>query len=455
MTLIPFAKCVLLVFIFGFLSGCSALNIAVIGAGPSGIVSAKNAIDQKHNVTIFEKTGTLGGVWYYTEETGTDEYGVEIHTAMYRDLRTNLPKQLMEFPNYSYPNDTRSFPSHDVILKYLNSYAEKFHVKERIRFHHLVDKVSFNKSGKWHVTVLRKNLPKTKQTETHEFDAVFVCSGINFEKRIPKINGAKKFKGTTLHSRDYRTPEAFIGKDVVLVIGQGPSGYDIAWQLDNIGVQVIHSSYQPMSSAQKIVGMAAKLCSKACLNEYQTPDCRSDSEYSNVSHFKGENQVVFHDGSHENISVVIYATGYKFSYPFLDKSVGIHVKDNYVEPLYLHVLNIQHPTMAFIGLAHGGVHFRMYDLQARFALKFVSGAEPLPSKKEMQQFSHAISYNKKPHSLGSQRKGYYFGLAVMADIENIPDIYPDIYADIVDSDGDFREYIYNIHGDQFDKVREP
>lgn len=80
-------KCILLAFMFQCSSKCSALNIVVIGAGPSGIITAKNAIDRKHNVTIFEKTGSLGGVWYYTEKTDTDDYGVEIHSPMYHELK--------------------------------------------------------------------------------------------------------------------------------------------------------------------------------------------------------------------------------------------------------------------------------------------------------------------------------------------------------------------------------
>lgn len=91
MTIVPSVKYIFVTLIFGFSNNCAAdfqkLNIAVIGAGPSGIISAKNAIDQGHNVTIFEKTGTLGGVWYFTEKTDKDEYGVEIHSPMYRYLR--------------------------------------------------------------------------------------------------------------------------------------------------------------------------------------------------------------------------------------------------------------------------------------------------------------------------------------------------------------------------------
>lgn len=121
----------------------------------------------------------------------------------------------MQFPSSNdvkYPYDTPAFPSHEAVWKYLDTFARESNVENLIRYHNFVNKVVLKKSGKWQVTVLRKNLPKNKQKETHVFDAVFVCTGINFEPKIPKIDGIDKFKGETLHSRDYRKPETFIGK---------------------------------------------------------------------------------------------------------------------------------------------------------------------------------------------------------------------------------------------------
>lgn len=65
----------------------SSLKIAVIGAGPSGLSAGKNSIEQGHNVTIFEQNGDLGGVWHYDENVGKNEYGINIHSAMYEGLR--------------------------------------------------------------------------------------------------------------------------------------------------------------------------------------------------------------------------------------------------------------------------------------------------------------------------------------------------------------------------------
>lgn len=65
----------------------SPLNIAIIGAGASGLASARHAIAQGHDVTVYEQGEELGGIWAYTEQIGTDKYGLKIHTAMYKDLR--------------------------------------------------------------------------------------------------------------------------------------------------------------------------------------------------------------------------------------------------------------------------------------------------------------------------------------------------------------------------------
>lgn len=58
---------------------------------------------------------------------------------------------------------------------------------------------------------------------TEAFDAIMVCNGHYFQPRIPKISGHDVFAGKQMHSHDYRVPEIFDGKTVV-VLGAGPSG---------------------------------------------------------------------------------------------------------------------------------------------------------------------------------------------------------------------------------------
>lgn len=65
----------------------SILNIAVIGAGTAGLTAAKHALQFGFNVTVFEQTEAIGGIWWYTDKIGKDKYGVPVHTAMYQGLR--------------------------------------------------------------------------------------------------------------------------------------------------------------------------------------------------------------------------------------------------------------------------------------------------------------------------------------------------------------------------------
>lgn len=85
------------------------LKVAVIGAGASGLCSAKLAIEQGHNVVIYEKTDVIGGVWWYTDEIGKDKYGINIHTPMYQ----GLVYASYESNNVQQIHDSLYFPSID------------------------------------------------------------------------------------------------------------------------------------------------------------------------------------------------------------------------------------------------------------------------------------------------------------------------------------------------------
>ena len=50
---------------------------------------------------------------------------------------------------------------------------------------------------------------------------------------IPVIEGMTEFDGEIMHSCDYRDPEDFRGKRVA-VVGGGPSGLDLAVDLNGI-----------------------------------------------------------------------------------------------------------------------------------------------------------------------------------------------------------------------------
>lgn len=54
---------------------------------------------------------------------------------------------------------------------------------------------------------------------------------------FPSLAGIERFKGQYFHSRDYKNPESFTGKRVI-VIGIGNSGVDLAVEISHTAKQV-------------------------------------------------------------------------------------------------------------------------------------------------------------------------------------------------------------------------
>ncbi|HEY9801239.1 MAG TPA: NAD(P)-binding domain-containing protein [Leptolyngbyaceae cyanobacterium] len=194
-------------------------KICVIGAGISGLVTAKTFIEDGYNVTIFEKKQGLGGVW---EKSRT-----------YPGLSTQTTRDTYCFSDYPMPKSYPDWPSAEEIRNYLTSYAKHFHVIDKIRFQTEVVSVS-QKSGtdpKWVVTVKSTDAnDRQTQEESYEFDFIFVCNGIFSQPNLPSFVDQDKFTssgGLVLHSTDFNDPSIIAGKRVI-VVGFGKSACDIA-----------------------------------------------------------------------------------------------------------------------------------------------------------------------------------------------------------------------------------
>ena len=65
------------------------MKVAIIGAGAAGLCCARHfsKFPEKFSIQVYEQASTIGGTWVYTDKTGEDEYGLPVHTSMYKDLR--------------------------------------------------------------------------------------------------------------------------------------------------------------------------------------------------------------------------------------------------------------------------------------------------------------------------------------------------------------------------------
>lgn len=130
------------------------MKVCIIGAGTAGLCAAKTALAYGFDVTVYEQTDEIGGTWVYTDDVGKNEYGIDIHTSMYQGLSTNLPKEVMGFPDFLIPEQDKSFITSSEFLSFLNLYADKFQLKESVRFLHHVIRVRPIEGVKWEVCYL-------------------------------------------------------------------------------------------------------------------------------------------------------------------------------------------------------------------------------------------------------------------------------------------------------------
>jgi dimethylaniline monooxygenase (N-oxide forming) len=372
------------------------MRVCVVGAGAAGICAVKNCLQRGLDVMAFEQSAEIGGTWIYNESNGSD-----VHSSMYKSLHTNLPKELMSFPDFPFPAHAKSYLPASDVLRYLNLYADTFRVREKIKFRHSVVRIRPTASA-WEVIV--RNLA-SDASEILTFDGVLVCNGHFSVPNTPKFEGIELFKGQQVHSHDYRVPEIFKDQKV-LVIGGGSSGTDLAQEISKKAQHVFWSHHLRSHVDLKMANITQK------------PD---------VKQFTA-NGVFFQDGSFVEITAVLFCTGYDFTFPFLSVDSQVSCYDNYVQPLYKHCLNINRPTLALIGLLFLNCPFQTFDLQLRFCLRFMTGDRTLPTREEMladtekdmsERWARGVSM-RKAHSLGEGvQERYYEDLAITADIEPI------------------------------------
>merc|ERR1719369_1482000 len=136
-------------------------------APPAGFDSHSLGSGVRIVPTVFEMADRVGGTWIYNEQTGS-----KVHSSMYKNLRTNLPKEVMAFPDFPFPqNQDGSFLHHSEVLEYLETYKKHFDLERFIKFNTVVSKVNpvvTENNTKWEVTT---KCLKTENCETNFFDS--------------------------------------------------------------------------------------------------------------------------------------------------------------------------------------------------------------------------------------------------------------------------------------------
>ena len=385
-------------------------RVAIIGAGPSGLVAASYLVAEKcfHEIKIFEQRDNVGGVWNMSSADKTKRISMpqtnpccgnvgggssgngntsrdggisittslELESPMYDYLETNIPKDLMGYSDKPFERDWPLFIRHENFLAYLEDYAEPY--RELISLHTQVQNVrphstSTNQGRRWEV--FTRDLKSGKEGQS-VFDAVVVANGHYTVPFIPAVEGLrvwnKNYPSTIIHSKAYRKPENYDGKKV-LIVGNSVSGLDISAQIGPVSRAVIlcartPSAIGPVSSAPwrtEVPGLAEFLPAQ--------------------SHNRA---VKFVDGSIQtDIDAVIFATGYFYNFPFLqDLDSPLVTHGLRTEHVYKHLFYIDNPTLVFPGLNFRIVPLPFAENQMSVVARIWAGRLSLPSVGEMKDW---------------------------------------------------------------------
>jgi len=226
-------------------------RVAIVGAGPSGLAACKHALAKGFRPVVFECAAGVGGVWRRTLAS----------------TRLQTPASAYRFSDFPWPApaDAASaeglFPRHDQVLEYLDAYARRFGVLERVRFGCKVLGASYvgaterevaawerwsgngeafgDGTGEWHLTVRHGDGGgESESTQTYRFDFLILCIGRYGVPKLPAFphgRGPDAFRGRVLHSMEYSSmahedaAELVRGKRVA-VVGAGKSAMDTVAQ---------------------------------------------------------------------------------------------------------------------------------------------------------------------------------------------------------------------------------
>lgn len=369
----------------------------ILGAGSSGLAAARHLKAVGIAFECLEREDDVGGNWYYGRPA----------SSVYASTHTISSKRLTEYRDYPLPDDYPEFPSHRQILDYLRDYA---------RHHELYGHIQFNTEVRWIEPEQAAWSVQLADGTTRRYRGVIVANGHNWDPRWPEYPGS--FDGIVLHSSQYKTPDVLRDRRV-LVVGGGNSGCDLAVEGAVHGQRALHSTRRgyhvlpkffrgkPIDQCGELLlwmrmplavrRLAGAAVSRLVLGPpartgmrpadhrlFETHPVINSQIHHHLGHGRLElrpdlqrllgNRVRFVDGQEDEVDVILYATGFKISFPFMDPA---HL--NFVDgapQLYLNIFHPRRDDLFCIGLIQpDSGQFGLVDDQACVVARYLEGLQ--------------------------------------------------------------------------------
>jgi hypothetical protein len=386
-----------------------ARRIAVVGAGASGLAALRALTRVGFDAVAYERGQAIGGVWTLEDRP----------TAAYRSLHLITSRPRTEFAEFPMPDGTAEYPARDDVGRYLDAYAIRYGLHERVRLGAGVRHARRRPGGGWELEL--------EGGETEQADVLVAANGHNEQAAWPEPAYPGDFAGEQLHALDYREADAFRGRRV-LVVGMGNSAMDIATDISHVAERTLLSArrgswvvpkrllgrpadqvirpwaavHVPWRARQPLAQLLLRITvgpperyglpgpERGLFQDHPTI---SDTIPSRISHGRiapkpglerlAGRRVRFADGSEEPVDAIVWCTGYRVVMPFLEPAlVGPDPKDL---PLYKRLLHLDVDDLFFVGLMQStGSAFPIVERQSQLLAAHLAGEWAPPSPGEMR-----------------------------------------------------------------------